>query len=319
MVTRNSVVSAYQFILGRNPENETVIEQAVSAYENEAQLRTALLTSPEFAGQVDGIIAGQRFPIDLWRGLAIEVECDEKALQLLLTRVEQTWEKLGSDEPYWSVLTSAPFKSDQFLNNEEQFWTSGKHDVERLIRSMKQNGIAPSADWTCLEYGCGTGRMTYWLAQEFKSVVACDISSSHLALAQQKLRGLSSASVEWIRVSSLSALDRLPAVDLVFSVIVLQHNPPPVIAYVLDKLLKSLRPGGVAHFQIPTFWRGYSFELDKYLKRVSNEEMETHVLPQRYVFEIARRNDCFPIEAQPDDRIGSPDTISTTFLLRKTG
>jgi len=317
MVTRDLVVSAYRLILGRDPETESVIEQAASAYGSEQELRAALLGSPEFASQIGHFIP--RYPHDLGLELPIEVECNAADLQQLLTHTGRTWEKLGANEPYWSVLTSESFKSDQFHNNEEEFWGSGKHDVHRLITWMRRNGIAPSADWSCLEYGCGTGRMTYWLAEEFKAIFACDISGSHLRLARQRLSGVTSASVEFIEIFSLSALDQLPVVDMVFSIIVLQHNPPPIIAYILDKLLKTLRPGGIAQFQIPTFWRGYTFELAQYLKHDSGEEMETHVLPQRYVFEIARRNGCFPLEVQPDGCVGSPEAISTTFLLRKAG
>jgi SAM-dependent methyltransferase len=317
MLTRSAVVSAYQFILGRDPESETVIEAAISTFENQALLRASVLNSEEFASIIRRLIPVQRFSLGLESELPIQVECDGAELQRLLSRIGQTWEKLGAEEPYWSVLTGDVFKSDQFSENEEQFWASGKPEVDRLIAWLKRNGIAPSASWTCLEYGCGTGRVTSWLAQEFKSIIACDISSSHLALARQKLRITPSASVEFKRVSSLAELEQLPNTDLIFSVIVLQHNPPPIIAYILDKLLKSLRPAGVAYFQVPTFWRGYSFELAKYLDQSPSEEMEMHVLPQRYVFDIARRNNCDPIEVQPDHMVGSPDAISTTFLLRK--
>src|SRR5271169_236009 len=50
-----------------------------------------------------------------------------------------------------------------------------------------------------------------------------------------------------------SSLARLTNVDLFFSIIVLQHNPPPVILGILDAAFAGLRPGGLAFFQVPTY------------------------------------------------------------------
>ena len=97
----------------------------------------------------------------------------------------------------------------------------------------------------------------------------------------------------------------------------LQHNPPPVIASILDKLLGRLRPGGIAFFQVPTFQPGYRFSVADYLAdSESGKRMEMHVLPQPYVFQIGLRNDCEPVEVSPDSLTGSNFT-SNTFLLRK--
>ena len=52
-------------------------------------------------------------------------------------------------------------------------------------------------------------------------------------------------------------------VDVSYSIIVLQHNPPPVIAFIVEALIHSLNPGGVAFFQVPTYRRGYTFSLIK--------------------------------------------------------
>jgi hypothetical protein len=47
-------------------------------------------------------------------------------------------------------------------------------------------------------------------------------------------------------------------------------------------------------------------------------EMEIHFVPQRVVFDIARRHGLDVIEVQPDDWLGnSIHWISTTFLFRK--
>jgi hypothetical protein len=119
-------------------------------------------------------------------------------------------------------------------------------------------------------------------------------------------------------MGTLASLDELPPVDLVFSVIVLQHNPPPLIAHVLRKLLGTLRPGGVAFFQVPTYARGYRFETAKYLRSKPRTDcVEMHVLPQAEVFSIVASSACETLEVLPDSCVGDPDWISNTFLVRK--
>ena len=90
-------------------------------------------------------------------------------------------------------------------------------------------------------------------------------------------------------------------VDLFFSLMVLQHNPPPVIAFVLQKILHRLKLGGIAFFQLP-----------------SMGEIEVHILPQKYVYAIAEREACRVLEVQPDGCVGQPQVTSNTFLLQKS-
>ena len=275
------------------------------------------LLPKHYQEKVSHFVMNRRFPLDLEPELPIEVVCDEPRIRQLWAHVERTWEQLGRDEPYWSVLSGDSFRTSSFTKYETRFWESGRFDSARLPAWMKRNGIEPQPDWTCLEYGCGTGRITRWLCRQFRSVTACDISSAHLALARKATSDLA-ARVQFLQISDLEAIHRLPAADVLFSIMVLQHNPPPVIAYILDRLLGNLRPGAIAFFQVPTFRLGYTFDVNQYLSK-GHDEMEMHILPQRHVFEIARRRQCEIIEVQPDNWAWSLEFVSTTFLLRKAG
>ena len=319
-VSREDVVAAYRMILGREPENERVIREA-QGYESSEQLRQAFLDSEEFRRLSTPMVMRHRFPHDLNPGgHPIEVNCEPQAMAELLAHVEKTWSRLGEENPYWSVITHEDFELPNFEKNQEAFWQSGKVDFDRLQRWLERNHIKLPPHASCLEYGCGTGRVTRWLSQGYESVIACDISESHLQLARQAIPPKLVDRVKFQRVNHLSALEELPGYDLLFTIIVLQHNPPPVIAYILDKLLARLRPGGVAYFQVPTFHPDYRFTLRDYLKEARRRPsgMEMHILPQQEIFRIAARHHCEPIEVNPDHLTASLDYISTTFLLRKT-
>ena len=52
--------------------------------------------------------------------------------------------------------------------------------------------------------------------------------------------------------------------DFLFSTLVLQHDPPPLQIFFLDKLFGRLQPGGGAFIQLPTKTPGYNFKIGDY-------------------------------------------------------
>ena len=103
----------------------------------------------------------------------------------------------------------------------------------------------------CIEFGCGVGRVSVPLASLFKRVHALDISKTHLAMAERRASEAGVNNVEFILVDR-EILGSLPSADSVYSRLVLQHNPPPIIALLLQCLLKTLKVGEIAIIQIPT-------------------------------------------------------------------
>ena len=321
-VDRETVIAAYRMLLARDPESEAVINHWISSCKSLDELRNSFLYSDEFAEKSQQLILHRRFPCDGSKERKIDVAGTPQQLSALFDRVSQTWKRLGQTEPYWSVLSAEKFKQAEFEVHRHEFFESGKADVDRMIIWMERNGLSLLPGQTCLEYGCGTARVTQHLATRFEMTHACDISKPHLTLAGEVIRqaGLEARVTFHLIDSPLSLID-LPPTDSVFSIIVLQHNPPPIIAYILDKLLASLRKGGIAYFQVPTFCEAYSFDLEKYLeaplpKAAATYEM--HVLPQRHVFDIISRNGCHVLEVQPDNLTGAVHFVSNTFLVRKS-
>jgi hypothetical protein len=103
-----------------------------------------------------------------------------------------------------------------------------------------------------------------------------------------------------------------------YSVIVLQHNPPPVIGILLKKILSKLRDGGIEYFQVPTSALGYRFDSRTYLKEfMDNTNMEMHVFPQRELFQIIKEQGCRVMEVREDNLVGSRNMISNSILVIK--
>ena len=251
-------------------------------------------------------------------GLDIELDPDIEVLHRLFHHIQETWRALGEVSPMWSVLSVDEFKEED-KSSIDSFYATGENAALQVLATLRRNNIEPETLGTCLEFGGGLGRITRWLAENFPKVVACDISSSHLEQAKKNLEMIDN--IDWVQLTNLDDLQRLQKVDLVYTVIVLQHNPPPLIDQAIRALLQTLNPGGVAVFQIPTYRMGYRFDAEEYLSNLDgrkNGDIEMHFLPQHRIFEIIGDEQCVTLEVLEDGRIGHRDhDLSNTFVVRK--
>lgn len=317
-IAQSDVVHAYRLILGREPENEQVVREHATGHATLAELRRAFLLSPELAGQLAARPAAlPSLPLDV-PPLRVETRTDPASLERIIGETARFWDRIGTEAPHWSVLTSAEYMPDRIRENEAKFHASGRGDLDLLLAILRRMGRSPAGFGSVLEYGCGVGRLTAHLAGSFARVQGLDISPPHLALAQDHLRRAGLGNVAFHQVTT-GDLHPGGEFDLWFSRIVLQHNPPPVIHRILDLMFRRLEPGGVAVFQVPTYQVGYSFEVASYLRGETGRALEMHVLPQHEVLELGWRHRCRLVEMREDTRVVSdgPDWLSNTFVFCK--
>jgi cyclopropane fatty-acyl-phospholipid synthase-like methyltransferase len=236
----------------------------------------------------------------------------------MFTRIQKQWDKLGATEPYWSIVTQPQNYMAEFDQNREQFFVSGNSTCQNFLATLRRCGINPTQLETCLEVGCGVGRVTRYLAGAFNQVIATDISAKHLALAQAYLAEKELQNVELQHWHNEDQMRQLPMVDVIMSVITLQHNPPPVMSWMISSLLSHLRTGGVAYLQIPTYKNGYLFEAERYLASSPPETLEMHYLPQPELFRLFAEANCQCLEVREDGMVSDEDQmLSNTFLMQK--
>ncbi len=313
-----AVFWAYRLILGREPSEEEV--QAHLGHAQLSELRQAFLGSPEFR-QRERYLCGPSLT-GFEPALPIEDTVDDGTLEKLLELTQASWERLGEQEPHWSVLSAERFKQANLDEHRGQFYDSGQHSAEQFLNSLRRNGCLPErlSDQRIIEYGCGVGRVTHALAQRFGEVYAYDISAPHLELARQLAASLGLDNIRFARVKRPRDILQLPQADAVYTTIVLQHNPPPVIRFILEALLNALAPGGVACFQLLTYQQGYAFSAEAYLRAAAGREsgVEMHVLPQKRVFELIAQSGCRVLETL-DDALANyrGGDLSNTFLVQK--
>lgn len=127
----------------------------------------------------------------------------------------------------------------------------GREELEALLGRLE----ADPRGGTCVEVGCGPGRMTGALAERFDRVVAVDVSPAMLDRARA---AVPAANVELRPVSGglLETVER-GAADVAVCYLVLQHLPSrQVVRSYICELGRILRPGGEAFLQLPVLRPG---------------------------------------------------------------
>ncbi len=308
MVSKYEVIWAYRIMLGREPESDAVIAGKLNC-KNLNELCGAFIDSPEFARK----LVLPFIPLDSPAN-HIEYQVSEEILKIMTEKVKLVWSYLGSEMPYYSVLTQPEFHPDSIHKNIDAFWETVNVEIDVINQLLSRYNIDDLGNKICIEYGCGVGRITLKLAEMFSYVYGYDISHNHLEIARERALETSTRNCFFT--------DRIDSVfemcDFFYTKMVLQHNPPPIIHNVLYRLLGSLKPGGIGVFQIPTYIDAYAFSVNEWLVADNEYEMQMHCLSQEVVFSLINEQGCELLCVREDYYTGEPyKIISNMFVVRK--
>lgn len=314
------IVSAlYQAILERQPDPPGFAEfmRRLNDGESLPAILREFLACDEFRHKGLGQIRIEPLPAN-----AIELDLAPAQRQSVWEHVSRVWNRLGRDDPYWSVVSTEEYHLANLSRAGaiDRFYETGRYDIEWVESYLSRNGRRLPETGLCVDYGCGLGRTTLWLARRCAQVLAVDVSQAHLDLAREALAARGVTNVAFRLLRSQQDLADLRGYDFFHSVLVLQHNPPPLIADILAAAFAGLNADGCAFFQVPTFGNGYSWHYDRYIAETAPaQQMEMHVLPQSAVFALAARAGVVPLEVEPDACTGISDWLSNTFVFAKPG
>jgi SAM-dependent methyltransferase len=320
MISRSDVIEAYRVVLGRKPESEQVIQHH-RAVRGIPELYEALISSEEFREVCEaklGTADRDRYKPLNWPPTSIELAASSDQMARMLQHIETYWREIDSHEVHAGMLHDGEFWSSALTASERGFYDTGREILEILAQTAARCGVSLGEYKSCVELGCGVGRLTVWLADLFPAVLGVDISPVRIQLNKRALARFGRRNVEHHHVHSFSDFESMPDFDFFFSMIVLQHNPPPVIVRILELVLQKLRGGGAAYFQLPTYLYNYSFEIDRYLSLPPASDMEMHPVPQQVLFDMFERHGCQLLECREDPWTESNLIISNSFLVRKS-
>ena len=161
--------------------------------------------------------------------------------------VRRDWVRLGEQDPLWAVSVAADKRGGRW--DPEQFLETGWADVAASAKWLTELGVGPR--WgRVLDFGCGAGRLSQALAEHADEVVGVDVSPPMLEVAR-RLDASGRCTFVLNDSQDLGAFDS-SSFDLVYSELVLQHLPPPVIDSYLTEFVRVLAPDGVALLQCTT-------------------------------------------------------------------
>jgi SAM-dependent methyltransferase len=158
------------------------------------------------------------------------------------------WRDWGRRDPLHGVATwPGRSRSDAQPWTDDEFYAVGALDWEDFSAQWLQYGVDRTS---CLEIGCGTGRITRQLAEFFGTVHALDVSDEMIAYARPRVAG----DVTFMVTDGSSIPLPDMAVASVFSSLVFQHfeGVSDAEAY-LREIHRVLKPGGSMMIQLPLY------------------------------------------------------------------
>ena len=100
--------------------------------------------------------------------------------QPLPASTAENWDRLAAADAMWTVLSDSSKFGGKW--NAEDFFATGATIVERISAFEERGFHIPRG--VAIDFGCGLGRVSRWLAKCFSHVVGVDISPKMLELAK---------------------------------------------------------------------------------------------------------------------------------------
>ena len=157
----------------------------------------------------------------------------------------------------WQLDKYFPPDPSAYMSPEEQT----THEARKALGSMgRYLAELPSTDIDALDFGCGWGGETIWLAERIRSVAGVDVDAPTVAQAQAVLASSSISNCRFVH----SADGRLPfadrSFDAVFSSDTFEHVQDLDLAF--NEIFRVLRPGGALITRFgPLFYSPHGYHL----------------------------------------------------------
>jgi ubiquinone/menaquinone biosynthesis C-methylase UbiE len=198
---------------------------------------------------------------------------------------KQLWDKLAKENSRYYI------NSDYGRGiTEEEFRKSGGIDYVNHLAGdeLIAKRFEPSKR-VLLEIGCGSGRMTEFMAYDFKKVIGADISGEMIKQGRKRLKRFDNVELVETNGETLPLLRN--SVDIVFSYLVFQHMKTRyMVESNFKEVYRVLKPGGLLKVRVRAdkldsmdpWWAGVScdegFALSIGFKLLKKEKVKNYGL-----------------------------------------
>jgi SAM-dependent methyltransferase len=174
------------------------------------------------------------------------------------------WTYWGEVDPLFGVCSlQGKSRTNRDPWNEDDFYAQAKEEFATNLKHWRQYGMVTES---CVEIGCGAGRMTRCLQDVFGKVHACDVAAGMLAFAK---KNTDPRIVTTYQTNGTSLPLPDGSVTAAYSTIVFQHfdDPSVGIAY-FHELYRVMKPGSTFLINLP--WHQWPNALITWPYKVAN-------------------------------------------------
>lgn len=171
---------------------------------------------------------------------------DTSTHQRWLADTRRFWDADSAFEARYRRICSSPdFDATTDETTLQSLWE--KETQEALPRILK--GIPIQNNWTCLEIGCGIGRLMKPIAARCKRVIGVDLSEKMVNWSRSYLSDTPNTEVRLNNGRSLIGIDD-HSIDFVYSHLAFQHITLfEIVECYLREIARVLKPGGYCRIQ----------------------------------------------------------------------
>lgn len=154
-------------------------------------------------------------------------------------------------DQHWNADSVSDAMKLIVVNDDEEFFEESGKDVAGPIIGFL------SSDSVVLDLGCGIGRIAKHVAPHCAHLWLADISPTMLDMAAARLVDLGNVQVTHAGANSVPGVAD-GTIDVVYSVLVLQHLEREDAFLMLRDIRRMLKPGGIAYLTFPNLlYDGY--------------------------------------------------------------
>ena len=95
---------------------------------------------------------------------------------------KRDWDDLGLLDPLWAIAAVGKTQYGEW--SLEDFLVSGDQEIDRVIADLCRLSLSVNYG-TCLDFGCGIGRVSQVLSKHFQTCYGVDISEIMIAKANE--------------------------------------------------------------------------------------------------------------------------------------